>query len=68
MSEPVETSLASNNVKDESMASEVKLPPNLVDFDGPADSENPLNWTQGRKWIIVFITACMTFITQVFVS
>ena len=35
--------------------------PNIVDWDGPDDPENPLNWSNGRKWanIVTFSTITM---------
>lgn len=35
--------------------------PNIVEWDGPDDSENPLNWSAGRKWanVITFSTITM---------
>jgi hypothetical protein len=34
--------------------------PNLVDWDGPDDPQNPMNWTLKRKMII---TSCISIIT-----
>jgi len=39
------------------------LDPNIVDWDGPNDPENPLNWSSGLKWGIVATIASITFIT-----
>ena len=35
--------------------------PRIVEWDGPDDSENPLNWTAWRKWanVITFSTITM---------
>jgi len=45
---------------------EVKaLDPNIVDWDGPNDPENPLNWSSGLKWGIVATVSSITFITYV---
>ena len=35
--------------------------PDIVEWDGPNDPENPLNWSAGRKWanIITFSTITM---------
>ncbi len=37
--------------------------PNIVDWDGPDDPENPLNWTPKRKWSIAALLSFMTFVT-----
>lgn len=39
--------------------------PNLVDWDGPDDPENPLNWTTGRKAMMTTSIALITFLTYV---
>lgn len=35
----------------------------VVDFDGPDDPENPLNWSQTRKWCLVGLISAMTLVT-----
>jgi hypothetical protein len=37
--------------------------PNIVDFDGPDDMENPLNWTYWKKWGMVMLISAITFLT-----
>jgi MFS family permease len=37
--------------------------PNLVDFDGPNDPENPLNWKASKKWGMVALVSAITFLT-----
>ncbi|CAN9084950.1 unnamed protein product [Alternaria alternata] len=37
--------------------------PNIVDFDGPDDPENPLNWKASRKWGMVALISGITFLT-----
>ncbi|KAI5848516.1 benomyl/methotrexate resistance protein [Morchella snyderi] len=37
--------------------------PNLVDWDGPEDPENPMNWPSWRKIFTVGIVSSITFIT-----
>lgn len=37
--------------------------PNIVDFDGPDDPENPLNWTFYKKWGMVLLISAITFLT-----
>jgi len=44
--------------------------PNLIDWDGPDDPENPQNFSRGYKWFITivlgFVTFCITFASSVF--
>ena len=35
--------------------------PNLVDWDGPDDPDNPLNWPQWKKLLTTFLLCLMTF-------
>lgn len=39
--------------------------PNLVDWDGPDDPENPKNWAMKRKWAATFVVSSFTFISPV---
>nr|KMM72067.1 vitamin B6 transporter bsu1 [Coccidioides posadasii RMSCC 3488] len=34
---------------------------NLVDWDGPSDPENPMNWGLAKKWYITMMMSAMTF-------
>jgi 4-hydroxy-L-threonine phosphate dehydrogenase PdxA len=34
----------------------------IVNFDGPTDPDNAVNWPAARKWLNVFVLAAMTFI------
>jgi hypothetical protein len=44
--------------------------PNLIEWDGPDDPENPMNWPTSKKWIITIalgiMTFCVTFASSVF--
>lgn len=44
--------------------------PNLIDWDGPDDPENPQNWSNAKKWAITMILAVMvvtvTFASSIF--
>jgi len=44
--------------------------PNLIEWNGPDDPENPLNWPNGKKWrvtmALAFMTFCVTFASSVF--
>lgn len=42
---------------------EEEIDPNIVDYDGPDDPENPYNWTKTRKWINGGFLSALTFIT-----
>ncbi|TDL15898.1 MFS polyamine transporter [Rickenella mellea] len=37
----------------------------IVDWDGPEDSENPMNWPFKRKWVVTAILSGFTFISTV---
>ena len=37
--------------------------PNIIDFDGPDDPENPMNWTAFKKWGTVSLVSVITFLT-----
>ncbi|RVX68845.1 hypothetical protein B0A52_07500 [Exophiala mesophila] len=37
----------------------------LVEFDGPDDPENPLNWPKRRKWAITISMGTMTFVVTI---
>ena len=43
----------------------VPVDPNVVDWDGPDDPENPINWPTGKKWTNISIMAAITFLTYV---
>lgn len=34
----------------------------LVDFDGPDDPSNPINWSRGYKWAMVILLSAVTLI------
>ena len=44
--------------------------PNLIEWDGPDDPENPMNWGRTKKWIVTvmlgLMTFCVTFASSVF--
>lgn len=37
--------------------------PDIVDFDGPDDPQNPLNWGFTKKWGMVMLISAITFLT-----
>ncbi|KAJ4384489.1 hypothetical protein N0V86_000088 [Didymella sp. IMI 355093] len=40
-----------------------EIDPNIVDFDGPDDPHNPLNWGFTKKWGTVLLISAITFLT-----
>jgi DHA1 family multidrug resistance protein-like MFS transporter len=61
-----------DNVKDDKAKKEEQKQkdPNLIEWDGPHDVGNPMNWTTSKKWIITIalgmMTFCVTFASSVF--
>lgn len=49
---------------------EQKNDPNLIEWNGPDDPGNPMNWSSSKKWIVTmalaFMTFCITFASSVF--
>jgi hypothetical protein len=37
--------------------------PNIVDFDGSDDTENPMNWRASKKWGMISLVSVITFLT-----
>ncbi|KAL9094448.1 MAG: hypothetical protein Q9165_003298 [Trypethelium subeluteriae] len=37
--------------------------PNIVDWDGPDDPMNPMNWPAGRRWGMIAVVSAITFLT-----
>jgi len=37
--------------------------PNIIDFDGPSDPENPLNWPSSKRWGMIALISAITFLT-----
>ena len=37
--------------------------PNIVDWDGPDDPKNPINWSEKLKWANIAVIASITFLT-----
>jgi len=40
-----------------------EVDPNIVDWDGPDDPQNPINWPEKLKWGNVAVIASITFLT-----
>ena len=37
--------------------------PNAVFWDGPDDPQNPMNWTNRRKWLQIVLLSALTVVT-----
>ncbi|RYP53482.1 hypothetical protein DL768_001519 [Monosporascus sp. mg162] len=37
--------------------------PNVVDWDGPDDPENPMNWSDTKKWLNIAVLSILTLVT-----
>ncbi|KAF2280683.1 MFS general substrate transporter [Westerdykella ornata] len=40
-----------------------EIDPNIVDWDGPDDPENPQNWPERKKWSMIAALAAVTLVT-----
>ena len=49
--------------KKESETDTVEVYSNLVDWDGPDDPKNPINWSEKLKWANIAVIASFTFLT-----
>ncbi|KAI9659910.1 MAG: hypothetical protein M1821_001262 [Bathelium mastoideum] len=63
-----ETMVPSNNSSDEEAPQirEEKLaspPDNIIDWDGPDDPKNPMNWPMSLRWLQIAIISLLTFTT-----
>jgi len=61
-------STATSTLSDEETHQEIPAPvqsteSDIVDWDGSDDPENPLNWTQGRKWGLIACLGAVTLVT-----
>ena len=51
-------------LEEEHQAAEAEVvDPNIVDWDGPDDPENPMNWPASRKWKLISVLALVTLVT-----
>ncbi|KAH9862034.1 hypothetical protein IAQ61_010236 [Plenodomus lingam] len=48
---------------EENPEEEPERDPNIVDFDGPDDPEDPMNWSNTKKWGTVLLVSAITFLT-----
>jgi len=57
---------APNCFKTETEKSPAGLPSQEINWDGPKDELNPMNWPSGKKWRTLGVISMMAFITLVF--
>ena len=43
---------------------DAKVDPDIVDFDGPDDPENPMNWGFSKKWGTILLISAITSLTS----
>lgn len=51
--------------KNETDASASNDDPNAIGWDGPDDPQNPMNWTEKKKWTTIGALSLMTLLTYV---
>jgi hypothetical protein len=42
--------------------------PDIVDWDGPDDPHNPMNWPMSKKWGLIAVLAGVTLVTWVLLN
>ncbi|KAF2684806.1 MFS general substrate transporter [Lentithecium fluviatile CBS 122367] len=57
------STISDEKTLEESPAAESQTDPDIVDWDGPDDPENPLNWSKGRKWGLIACLGAVTLVT-----
>lgn len=62
-SQALSTHTDEHTLSDDAPAQEEARDPNIVDWDGPDDPANPLNWPAKKKWSIIAALGAVTFIT-----
>ncbi|KAJ5488656.1 Citrinin biosynthesis cluster MFS transporter mrr1 [Penicillium diatomitis] len=55
-----DTDVESARIQSSSLEKPTEKDPNLVEWDGPDDPENPQNFSRGRKWLITVTMSSMT--------
>ena len=58
-----DSSRSSREKKEEAETAQVAVDPNIVDWDGPDDPQNPINWSSKLKWGNVAVISSITFLT-----
>lgn len=54
-----------SSIQSRSPAGEKQKDPNIVDWDGPDDPTNPMNWKASKKTATIVLASLITFITCV---
>ncbi|KAL9076670.1 MAG: hypothetical protein Q9157_003587 [Trypethelium eluteriae] len=62
---PLKAPIQASLEKEPEELEEVSEPPdpNIVDWDGPDDPMNPMNWPAGRRWGMIAVVSAITFLT-----
>lgn len=65
--EPSDLEKALSTHEDQDVAVTVRqtTDPNVIDWDGPDDPENPLNWPSRKKWTNIYLLSAITLLTCV---
>jgi len=53
------------DIEEQDVVIEPQVDPNLVDWDGPDDPANPMNWTERKKWTTVTVVSCISWVVYV---
>lgn len=59
----IEKAMSSTQDKDIVSTTAQTVDPDIVDWDGPDDKENPLNWPARRKWMNIGLLSIITLLT-----
>ena len=62
----LEKALSTHEDKDVAATVVQHVDPDIVDWDGPDDKENPLNWPAKQKWMNIGLLSAITLLTSVF--
>jgi len=64
MSEMVATELDSEKAQASNASQDVvSKDPNIIDFEGPEDPNNPMNWSSRKKTLQIIIVTSMTLLS-----
>ncbi|KAJ9603306.1 hypothetical protein H2200_012084 [Cladophialophora chaetospira] len=59
----LEKALSNHEDKDVAATAVQRVDPDIVDWDGPDDKENPLNWPAKQKWANIGLLSAITLLT-----
>lgn len=59
---PIDTTTSAEG-EDAKEGEEAPRDPNIVDWEGPDDPQNPMNWTASKKWANIAILSFLTLLT-----